>query len=360
MWWWDEECREGKKEVRKLLRKWWRGEGDDREYREGKREYKILCKKKKEEGRNRLMEEANRAKSETEVWRIINRERGRRKEICQKISMEEWRKHFNKLLEGVEEWKKERREDEGEEEIREERLSREEVRELKSGKAAGSDGLVNEMWKYGGAELEAATWKLCDRVWEGERIPEEWKEGIIVPIAKKEGGQSVKDYRGVTLMTATYKIYLIILAKKLRGEMEERGMVPDNQAGFRKTMGTVDNIYTLNWVVGREVRKKGGKIVAFFVDLKAAFDSVERQGVWKAMESRGVSGKLRKRIRELYEETSCKVRIGEEYSEKFWTLKGVRQGCPLSPLLFNLFTADIKRTMERGQDGGVLVSNRKI
>ena len=117
--------------------------------------------------------------------------------------------------------------------------------------------------------------------------------------------------------SCAYKIYTSILARKLRGEMEEGGMLPDNQAGFRKTMRTVDNIYTLNWIIGREVKKRGGKIVAFFVDLKAAFDNVERQGVWKAMVSRGISGQLCKRIRELYEETSCRIRIGEEYSEKF-------------------------------------------
>lgn len=96
------------------------------------------------------------------------------------------------------------------------------------------------------------------------------------------------------------------------------------------------------------------------MDFKAAFDSVERLGVWKAMENRRVNGKLRKRIKELYEEASCKVRVGEKHNKKFWMLKGVRQGCPLNSLLFDLFTADIKETMEKGQDEGVLVGNKKI
>lgn len=62
----------------------------------------------------------------------------------------------------------------------------------------------------------------------------------------------------------------------MREEVEEKGIIPSNQTGFRKRMGTIDNIYVLNYRIQRRIERKGGKLMAFFVDLRAAFDSVDR------------------------------------------------------------------------------------
>lgn len=58
--------------------------------------------------------------------------------------------------------------------------------------------------------------------------------------------------------------------------------------------------------------------------------------------------KLRRRIMEIYKETRNKVRIEKRESESFWTEKGVRQGCPMSPLLFNIHIGDIEEEMRKG------------
>lgn len=113
-------------------------------------------------------------------------------------------------------------------------------------------------------------------MWEGEGWPEEWKEGIIVPILKKGEGREVRDYRGVALLPTIYKIYVAVLAERLREEVERKKMIPHNQTGFRNGMGTTDNIYVLNYLIGRQVGRKGGKMIAMFVDLRAAFDSMDR------------------------------------------------------------------------------------
>jgi len=113
----------------------------------------------------------------------------------------------------------------------------------------------------------------------------------------------------------------------------------------------IDNIYTLNYVVERELAR-GNRIVATFVDLRAAFDSVDRGVLGRSLEERGVSARLRRRIMEIYEETRSVVRIGGRVGKRFWTEKGVRQGCPLSPLLFNLLVADIEEELEKDGVGG--------
>lgn len=60
-----------------------------------------------------------------------------------------------------------------------------------------------------------------------------WREEMIVPIVKKGERKEMEDYRGVTLMPMIYKIYTIVLVERLRKEVEEKGIVPKNQMGFR-------------------------------------------------------------------------------------------------------------------------------
>lgn len=126
--------------------------------------------------------------------------------------------------------------------------------------------------------------------------------------------------------------------------MDEKEMIPEGQTGFRKGRGTMDNIYVINYAVNRRIEEKKGKVIAVFVDLKAAFDSIDRGVLWREMENRGVSEGIRKRVKEIYKETKSRVRIGSEEGEDFWTEKGVRQGCPLSVDLFNILIADLEKS----------------
>jgi len=232
------------------------------------------------------------------------------------------------------------------------------LEKLKKGKAAGADGLPNEVWKCGEKRIEEWIWGFCNRVWRGEGWPEQWKDGIIVPLVKKGAGVKVENYRGVTLMPTLYKVYMGVLTERLKEEMEEKDMVPQNQTGFRKGMGVIDNIYVLNFLVNRQRKRKGGMVVATFVALKAAFDSVDREVLMEAMRGRGVREGLRSRIEEVYREKRSRVKVGEKIGQNFWTTREVRQGCPMSPYLFNLVLADVEEVLRRG--GCVKLGEEKI
>ena len=101
----------------------------------------------------------------------------------------------------------------------------------------------------------------------------------------------MKGYRGGDDNTSLYKICTTALAERLREEVEGKGLIQSNQMGFRKGMITMNNIYTLNYLVNRQIEKKEKKMTVVFVaDLKAAFDSIDRRVLIRFMKERGKRG----------------------------------------------------------------------
>lgn len=129
---------------------------------------------------------------------------------------------------------------------------------MKRRKAAGDDELENEVWLYGGEKVLTGITKLINKVWNGEGMPESWKEGIISPIFKKGDRNKEKNYRGITLLNTGYKIYAMVLENRLTKELEQKKIILETQAGFRKGRSTTDNIMILNYVASREIKEQGG------------------------------------------------------------------------------------------------------
>lgn len=79
---------------------------------------------------------------------------------------------------------------------------------------------------------------------------------------------------------------------------------------------------------------------------------MEREQLWKILKEKGIEIELIWRLERIYEETEIVVKANDEVSKKFRTTKGVRQGCVMSPLLFNLYIADIGKNLKmRNIDG---------
>lgn len=181
-------------------------------------------------------------------------------------------------------------------------------------------------------------------MWRGEGWPETWKKGTIVPVVKKGRGEVARDYRVIIIVSSMYKIYALVLTERLKKEVEKKGMLSKNQIRFRKGKETMDNIFVLKYLINRQLKKKGGKLIALFVDLKAAFDTVSRKTVVEAMKERGVRKGLVERIEEVLRETRSRVRIG---GGRRGILDGERgeTGCPMSPMLFNMILADLEEEL---------------
>jgi len=117
---------------------------------------------------------------------------------------------------------------------------------LGEGKASGIDRILEEVWKYGDEEIKRWVWEFCNRIWRWGKMAGRMEGGDHSADSKKRRrGKS----RGVTLLPTLYKLYVSVLAERLNEEIEGKGIVPQNQTGFRRRMETLDNIYAINYAI---------------------------------------------------------------------------------------------------------------
>lgn len=362
--WWDKECKCKKRKMKNLYISWKKGEGNKFDYTESRKSFRKMCKEKEAKLKEDEVKEIRKIKTESDVWKYLNKGRKKRIPPEEEITMQTWKKHFMDILNGSNECKKGEQRTQVDPESDETNLEDEEIikqlRKLKKKKATGTDGLQNETWIHSQGNTSRKLMEIIKRVWTGEGFPDDWRESVISPLHKKGEMTDVRNYRGISLLNTSYKVYAAVLNERLKSDIEGKGILPDVQAGFRKGRSTIDCIYTLHHAADKELERKRGKLFTCFVDLKAAFDKVERGLLWKVMEKRGVRNGLIERIKEIYETTKNIVKVGKNRSEDFWTESGVRQGCPLSPTLFTIFISDLEETFQKGQAGGVVVGKTKF
>jgi hypothetical protein len=210
----------------------------------------------------------------------------------------------------------------------------------KTNKAAGIDGIVSELLKNNTmAKVLHAIFSQCFAC---GICPTKWKLGLITPIPKssKNDPRDPMSYRGITLISVVCKVYCDVIRKRLTDWLEANGIIREEQNGFRKNRGCLDHLYTFSSIVqNRKLCKKD--TFACFIDAKKAFDRVNRDCLWYKLRSIGIHGAFFNCIKSLYDDVKCAVKVNEHMTQWFDVEIGVKQGCLLSPVLFNIFLNDI-------------------
>ena len=235
------------------------------------------------------------------------------------------------------------------------------IKLLRRGKAAGLDGAVNEILKYAGPEMTRSLWILFRTLFEREQVPQDWTRGLIVPIYKDGDKHIVDNYRGITLLSVVGKLYTVILNTRLSQWCERNQILVDEQAGFRQARSTSDQLFILREaVLDRSRRKKD--TYCCFLDIKKAYDTVFREGLWRRLWEVGVKGKMWRVLKNIYNKVESSVVVNGKRGEWFELHTGVRQGCILSPTLFAIFIDGLAREVKArklGAEVGPQVGARK-
>ena len=136
--------------------------------------------------------------------------------------------------------------------------------------------------------------------------------------------------------------------------------LPDVRAGFREGRGTRDQIANIHWIM-EKARGFQKNIYFCFIDYAKAFDWVDYNKLWKILKEMGIPDHLTCLLRNLYAGQGATVRTGHGTTDWFQMGKGVRQGCILSPCLFNLYAEYIMRNAEVDEaQAGIKIPGRNI
>ena len=119
------------------------------------------------------------------------------------------------------------------------------IKLLSSDNAPGSDAVPAEIYKAGGPPVAEKLTRLFRIMWKKEAIPQEFKDATIIHLFKRKGNPQVCDnHRGITFLSFAGKILARVLLTRLNEHLEQSGLLPESQCGFRKDIGTIDMIFT--------------------------------------------------------------------------------------------------------------------
>ena len=213
------------------------------------------------------------------------------------------------------------------------------IKRLKKGKAVAEDLLSNDMI-IASAEITAPILvHLFNRIIQDELPPEIWCLGIIIPLFKSGDSKDVNNYRGITINSCLSKLFMLLMNDRLQVECDKNGLIHFNQIGFRKHFRPADHVFTLKTLIDQAFSQKK-QLYTCFVDFKKAYDSVWRYGLFYKLLQNGISQKFVRLLRNIYSASSLCVKLPNGRSIEFPSKVGLKQGCNLSPLLFNLFVND--------------------
>ena len=234
------------------------------------------------------------------------------------------------------------------------------ITKAKCGKACGNDSIPVDVLKNDVCvSFLHILFNVC---FNSGIVPSEWGKIIISPIPKSST-TDLRDplsYRGIALSCSMYKLYSSILNDRISQWSEDNDVIVDEQNGFRKNRSTNDHLSSLTNIIETRKRLRQSTFCAF-IDFKKAYDFVERGILWNKLTSViGVNGKIVIAIKSLYNNVTSCVRINGLYTEEFEVQCGLRQGCGLSPLLFNLFINDLAVAIKALDKGISISDNEKL
>ena len=213
------------------------------------------------------------------------------------------------------------------------------VREMKPGRAPGLDGCAVECLKQGGMALMEWLERVFNLCLNEGVVPADWRSACIVPLYKGKGDKAVcSNYRGISLLSVVGKVYAKIIIERIRNGTD--GVIGEEQCGFRRGRGCVDQIFTVR-NVSEKYMSRGKDIYWAFMDLEKAYDRIDRENLWGVLERYGVRGAVLQAVKSFYEGSRACVRVRNEVSRWFEVKTGLRQGCVMSPWLFNIYMDEV-------------------
>ena len=184
---------------------------------------------------------------------------------------------------------------------------------MKNNKSPEMDLITAEILKEGGEEVVQWLVCICNAAWKSGKVPTDWQSGIIVKLPKKGDLTDPNNWRGVTLLSVPGKVFVLMLLNRLRKAVDDK--MREEQAGFRPGRSCTDQIFTLRRIVERTMEYQQEAHINF-IDFEKAFDSVDRECLWKITAWYGIPPCYITIFKSLYEHGHCCVKMDDGFTEE--------------------------------------------
>ena len=210
---------------------------------------------------------------------------------------------------------------------------------FKNGKCQGTDKIYAEELKYNfSGRFIIYLMFLISVIWTTCKVPSCWLISSITCLFKNKGSRSEAcNYRGLSIMSTCSKIIISVIISRIRSTYER--IISNFQYGFRSNRSTTDAIFILQ----NAIKLTSDPLYVCFIDLKAAYDWIDRDMLFKVLEIRLKSPFLVKLLKVFYTGTSAAIKGSKTFFETF---TGCRQGGLESPVIFNVYMDFVLRCAE--------------
>jgi hypothetical protein len=232
------------------------------------------------------------------------------------------------------------------------------IRGLKLRKAPGPDGVTNEAMKSGNGEVARWTHRLLTCIWRTGKVPRPMSQATVVMIRKPGKDPSkTENYRPISLLPSITKTLESVVHERIKNWYSSS--IGNYQAGFMKNKQISEHTAALR-VIAEQTRAAASRVVCVLLDLKKAYDSVDREALFRTLSSLHLPPDIRVLLSRLYANSECRVRVADCHSAPIPTSRGVMQGSVLSPLLFNILLESAIREASAQWDSANLLGIKRL
>eukprot|EP00775_Hariotina_reticulata_P001794 gene1794-biopygen3235 len=224
------------------------------------------------------------------------------------------------------------------------------IRNLHNGRMAGPDGIRGELFKTAYVDVELPDGRrrrdyillpvlhqLLSAAFEVKEVPAVWCTAYVSAVFKKGDASDLDNYRPIAVGAVLGKLFSMLVDARLSSYSEACGYRAEGQAGFRLNHRTSDHVFVLQHLVDRCHLQPGQRLYVCFVDFRKAYDLIRRDLLMERLAAIGVSGNMLHAIMQMYWHAPMQPKLRNQVASPFASTRGVKQGDPLSPLLFGLF-----------------------